>query len=152
MWPIVDPENEFDSCGEGLPPTQESGEPMSNKQVDSETVKRVKLPEPDIDNITVLTEKLPNDPILPWHHYDSPWLGDEDATAAEGAETAPSEAAESADSPASVAQNADQSETADPTDEDAPAQLSLFAEELPAPPRTEDLDAASDDSPASPAP
>lgn len=31
------------------------------------------LPEPDPDNITVLTRNLPNKPILPWNHYDSPW-------------------------------------------------------------------------------
>lgn len=31
------------------------------------------LPEPDPDNITVLTRNLPNKPILPWVHYDSPW-------------------------------------------------------------------------------
>lgn len=31
------------------------------------------LPEPDPDNITVLTHNLPNNPILPWSHYDSPW-------------------------------------------------------------------------------
>lgn len=31
------------------------------------------LPEPDPDNITVLTRNLPNSPILPWNHYDSPW-------------------------------------------------------------------------------
>jgi len=36
--------------------------------------KRICLPDPDRDNITVLTSKLPNAPILPWHHYDSPWL------------------------------------------------------------------------------
>jgi len=28
---------------------------------------------PDLDNVTVLTDSLPNNPILPWHHYDSPW-------------------------------------------------------------------------------
>jgi hypothetical protein len=38
------------------------------------TEKRVQLPEPDMENITVLTRELPNDPILPWHHYDSPWI------------------------------------------------------------------------------
>jgi hypothetical protein len=31
------------------------------------------LPEPDPENITVLTHNLPNKPILPWNHYDSPW-------------------------------------------------------------------------------
>ncbi len=36
--------------------------------------KQFHLPEPDTENITVLTRELPNNPILPWHHYDSPWL------------------------------------------------------------------------------
>ncbi|MDB9518967.1 hypothetical protein PN466_18645 [Roseofilum reptotaenium CS-1145] len=35
--------------------------------------KKVNLPEPDQDNITVLTNKLPKRPILPWNRYDSPW-------------------------------------------------------------------------------
>jgi len=39
---------------------------------------KVKLPEPDLDNITVLTENLPNKPILPWNRYDSDW--DENTT------------------------------------------------------------------------
>ena len=40
--------------------------------------KQISLPEPDPDNITVLTKELPNEPILPWHRFDSPWLeGDE---------------------------------------------------------------------------
>ncbi|WP_448560884.1 hypothetical protein [Trichothermofontia sp.] len=43
------------------------------------------LPEPDKDNITVLTSKLPNEPILPWNRYDSPWL--ESAGGAEASET-----------------------------------------------------------------
>lgn len=34
------------------------------------------LPGPDPDNITVLTRNLPNKPILPWIHYDSPWRED----------------------------------------------------------------------------
>ena len=45
---------------------------------------RVSLPKPDVDNITVLSESLPNEPVLPWHHFDSPWLGPEqDKQAAE---------------------------------------------------------------------
>jgi len=47
------------------------------------TEKRVALPKPDINNITVLTESLPNEPILPWHHFDSPWLEKEEPTAEE---------------------------------------------------------------------
>jgi hypothetical protein len=38
------------------------------------SAERVKLPKPDMKNITVLTRNLPNNPILPWNHYDSPWL------------------------------------------------------------------------------
>jgi hypothetical protein len=34
----------------------------------------IKLPKPDLKNITVLTRNLPNNPILPWNHYDSPRL------------------------------------------------------------------------------
>lgn len=34
---------------------------------------RIELPQPDAENITVLTNKLPNKPILPWNRYDSPW-------------------------------------------------------------------------------
>jgi molecular chaperone GrpE (heat shock protein) len=33
---------------------------------------KLKLPEPDFDNITVLTSQLPNKPILPWNQFDSP--------------------------------------------------------------------------------
>jgi len=36
--------------------------------------KRFSLPEPDRANITVLTNILPNNPVLPWNRYDSPWL------------------------------------------------------------------------------
>lgn len=43
----------------------------------------IRLPEPDKENITVLTHQLPNEPILPWHHYDSPWLPDEAEAASE---------------------------------------------------------------------
>lgn len=38
------------------------------------------LPEPDAENITVLTNKLPNKPILPWNRYDSPWKGSQVST------------------------------------------------------------------------
>lgn len=51
------------------------------------TEKRVALPKPDINNITVLTESLPNEPILPWHHFDSPWLEKEESVAAEATTT-----------------------------------------------------------------
>ncbi|HBB36110.1 MAG TPA: hypothetical protein DDZ80_26200 [Cyanobacteria bacterium UBA8803] len=49
---------------------------MNSQQIDKDqSGKQLKLPEPDPDNITVLTQNLPNKPILPWHHYDSPWSG-----------------------------------------------------------------------------
>ncbi|WP_204153083.1 hypothetical protein [Leptolyngbya sp. CCY15150] len=48
---------------------------MTHDQADTATAKKVvRLPEPDTENITVLTHELPNEPILPWHRYDSPWL------------------------------------------------------------------------------
>ncbi len=47
---------------------------MSDAQPETTLEKRVVLPEPDASNITVLTESLPNGPVLPWHHFDSPWL------------------------------------------------------------------------------
>jgi len=48
---------------------------MSSKQQvqTNSSEEGLKLPEPDPENITVLTDNLPNKPILPWHHYDSPW-------------------------------------------------------------------------------
>ena len=47
---------------------------MNSQELDNDrSGKRLNLPEPDPDNITVLTRNLPNKPILPWHHYDSPW-------------------------------------------------------------------------------
>jgi hypothetical protein len=55
-----------------------SSEVESTDQDDGlEQQKPIRLPEPDTNNITVLTKELPNDPILPWHRYDSPWLGGE---------------------------------------------------------------------------
>jgi hypothetical protein len=44
---------------------------------EAEAVPETDLPEPDRDNITVFTNKLPNKPILPWNHYDSPWHEEE---------------------------------------------------------------------------
>ncbi|OLT58108.1 hypothetical protein [Moorena bouillonii] len=47
---------------------------MNSKQVNNKTSgEPLSLPEPDPENITVLTRNLPNEPILPWNHYDSPW-------------------------------------------------------------------------------
>lgn len=47
---------------------------MNSQPIDTnESGETLTLPEPDPDNITVLTRNLPNKPILPWSHYDSPW-------------------------------------------------------------------------------
>ncbi|MGB3202949.1 MAG: hypothetical protein WBA99_18730 [Nodosilinea sp.] len=56
---------------------------MSDGQQETTLERRVILPEPDASNITVLTESLPNEPVLPWHHFDSPWLEHADATPTE---------------------------------------------------------------------
>lgn len=47
---------------------------MSDTQDQKVLEQRISLPKPDVDNITVLTKNLPNEPILPWHRFDSPWL------------------------------------------------------------------------------
>ncbi len=39
----------------------------------NERSEQIELPKPDSENITVFTHNLPNKPILPWNHYDSPW-------------------------------------------------------------------------------
>ncbi|WP_017299007.1 hypothetical protein [Nodosilinea nodulosa] len=64
---------------------------MSDGQQETALERRVALPEPDVSNITVLTESLPNEPVLPWHHFDSPWLARDSAEAAEGEPEAPPE-------------------------------------------------------------
>ncbi|AFZ45062.1 hypothetical protein PCC7418_2933 [Halothece sp. PCC 7418] len=50
----------------------------SEKEGNQEQEEGFKLPDPDLDNVTVLTESLPNNPIIPWHHYDSPWESNEE--------------------------------------------------------------------------
>lgn len=66
---------------------------MDGEQAETVLDKRVSLPEPDIENITVLTKSLPNEPILPWHHFDSPWLEREetDSEEVESEESPPEE-------------------------------------------------------------
>lgn len=48
---------------------------MSDEQDNKTVEQRICLPKPDVSNITVLTRNLPNEPVLPWHRFDSPWLG-----------------------------------------------------------------------------
>ncbi|MDR9403058.1 MAG: hypothetical protein RI580_06415 [Halothece sp. Uz-M2-17] len=50
----------------------------SEQEGNQEQDEGFKLPDPDLDNVTVLTESLPNNPIIPWHHYDSPWENKEE--------------------------------------------------------------------------
>lgn len=54
------------------------GDYSSEKEGNQEQEEGFELPEPDLDNVTVLTESLPNNPIIPWHHYDSPWETNEE--------------------------------------------------------------------------
>jgi hypothetical protein len=58
----------------GMVKALSADESMSDEQNDTALEKRIRLPEPDVKNITVLTENLPNEPVLPWHRFDSPWL------------------------------------------------------------------------------
>lgn len=51
------------------------------------SIDRIKLPQPDPKNITALTRNLPNNPILPWNHYDSPLLQAESSDAETSSET-----------------------------------------------------------------
>lgn len=55
--------------------------PFPDDQVVLETADKSEggfhLPEPDLENLAVLTTHLPNKPILPWNHYDSPWENEE---------------------------------------------------------------------------
>lgn len=67
---------------------------MEAKPTDSSVLeKRIRLPEPDMSNITVLTRQLPNEPILPWHRYDSPWLNPEAEASLDAQETETEQAA-----------------------------------------------------------
>lgn len=79
------------------------------------------LPEPDPDNITVLTRNLPNKPILPWNHYDSPWqeAQEEDAIASEtdNQTDEPNNNAEDAAPESVEAQNLDEKESTDEVNE-----------------------------------
>lgn len=55
---------------------------MSSEEEDMKTSeKRFSLPKPDPANIKVLTSNLPKNPILPWNHFDSPWLDGEKSEA-----------------------------------------------------------------------
>lgn len=92
--------------GADRPTSEDLDEAGADQTLDSSAEKRVALPKPDTSNITVLTESLPNEPILPWHRFDSPWL--------EKAET-PDEIAPDAIAPDAIAT----SETADRVNADS---------------------------------
>lgn len=55
-----------------------NGDYSSEEAQNQEEKEGFKLPDPDLDNVTVLTDSLPNNPIIPWHHYDSPWENSEE--------------------------------------------------------------------------
>lgn len=61
--------------------TNPNQDPTENQEKDAnqEEGEGIKLPDPDMENVTVLTENLPNNPIIPWHRYDSPWEEDADS-------------------------------------------------------------------------
>ena len=75
---------------------EDLGDASTDQVPDDSPDKRVTLPKPDTNNITVLTESLPNEPILPWHHFDSPWL--------EKDETETSNEANNSTSPADISE------------------------------------------------
>jgi hypothetical protein len=70
---------------------------MSDGQQETTLEQRVALPEPDVSNITVLTESLPNEPVLPWHHFDSPWLERDDQAGSDESESEAPEASANAE-------------------------------------------------------
>lgn len=66
--------NDFSPLTEESSPSQAvASESDHDHENIEESELKIALPEPDADNITVLTHKLPNKPILPWNRYDSPW-------------------------------------------------------------------------------
>jgi hypothetical protein len=52
---------------------QQSSKDQQSDSSEANPPESIRLPEPDLENITVLTHSLPNTPILPWNRYDSPW-------------------------------------------------------------------------------
>jgi len=52
---------------------QQSSEDQQPDSSEANPPEGIHLPEPDLENITVLTHSLPNTPILPWNRYNSPW-------------------------------------------------------------------------------
>ena len=92
---------------------------MNSKPVDTiGSGEHLNLPEPDPDNITVLTRNLPNTPILPWNHYDSPWQDSE----AEAIEQETDHSDQDIDNLEQHAENLEESESAEATAPDV-AQL-----------------------------
>ncbi|MGB3694858.1 MAG: hypothetical protein WA865_18865 [Spirulinaceae cyanobacterium] len=64
---------------EDLPTPETTPVSQAEEELPAKTLQDgIQLPEPDPDNITVLTGKLPNKPILPWNRYDSPWEEEEE--------------------------------------------------------------------------
>lgn len=92
------------------------------------------LPEPDTDNITVLTRNLPNKPILPWVHYDSPWR---EGSAENEDESQNADRVDESSDPQAVtaveqdsAETTDESETAQGVNESSSDRLTSLAESV----------------------
>ncbi|MDY7013296.1 MAG: hypothetical protein SVX43_06755 [Cyanobacteriota bacterium] len=74
------------SSPKSLESPKDASEPLP--KILLEEAEEFALPKPDPDNITVLTNKLPDKPILPWNRYDSPWReGEEEGENPELGET-----------------------------------------------------------------
>lgn len=100
---------------------------MDSKPVDTiGSGEHLTLPEPDPDNITVLTRNLPNTPILPWNHYDSPWSEPEAET------TEPESEAENSEPDTENLVQAENLEESDSTQASVPEGVELDGELDPA--------------------
>jgi hypothetical protein len=97
----------------------------NNNPVDETPSKRIRLPRPDAENITVLTRELPNEPILPWHRFDSPWIQPESEGDDADAESQEMTDKTDADAKANANAKADITADTDPQSADT-AQLSIF--------------------------
>ncbi|MFP4007015.1 MAG: hypothetical protein ACLFV6_03270 [Spirulinaceae cyanobacterium] len=89
-WYPINPEHEQDcqdNAGLEDEVNKEVSAPDSCVDAEADDHLDTDLPEPDRDNITVLTNKLPNKPILPWNRYDSPWSEEEEKARQKQAET-----------------------------------------------------------------
>jgi hypothetical protein len=74
----IESKSEFLAIIQVLDRLYEEQESVLASEEDERENTSINLPEPDSENITVLTRKLPNKPILPWNRFDSPWEDSKD--------------------------------------------------------------------------